>query len=262
MKDITLFCQNISDKLWMQIHIHLISPLLVESFKCHKVNKILVFGSSWTFQLGTSCSFIFSILLFLRLIQIHWASNFLKGGYSCTTVSFPVSLHNTFSVPLGWHQLQEYVPYIYFLFYHMFSQEFSSLQDYETIKMRKMIGSFRLHQMFFSWLMLSESHAQSGFRQCSNISRLSIIPLTVLSAVTVPGLGEGGHIFLLMQTSKNVGCCRIPFKSHHGRTGSLEKQICFVHWWITVSSISQWTFDPLLLLLWQTEDGSSLVGFF
>lgn len=55
--------------------------------------------------------------------------------------------------------------------------------------------SFRLHQTYFSWLMLTESHAQSGFRQCSNISRVGIIPLTSLSAVTVPGLGERGHIF-------------------------------------------------------------------
>lgn len=35
--------------------------------------------------------------------------------------------------------------------------------------------------------MLSESHAQSGFRQCSNISGVGIIPLTPLSAVAVPG---------------------------------------------------------------------------
>lgn len=199
-----------------------ISPLLVEDLKCHKVNETLVFGSSWRFQLDTLRRFVFFILLFHCLMQRCWASNFLKEGYSYTIVRFPISLQNTFSVPLGWHQLQEYVTYIYFLFYHMLSQEFSSLQDYETIKMKK-IGSFRLHQVYFSWLMLSESHAQSGFRQCSNISRVGIIPLTPLSAVTVPELGEGGHIFLLMQTSKNVGYCGISFILHHGRTGSLEK---------------------------------------
>lgn len=114
------------------------------------------------------------------------------------------------------------VCYVSFLFYHMLFQEFLSLQDYETIKMKKM-RSFRLHQTYFSWLMLTESHAQSGFRQCSNISRGGIILLAPLSAVTVSGLGERDHIFLLMQTSKNVGYCGISFKSHHGRTGSLEK---------------------------------------
>lgn len=199
-----------------------ISPLLVEGLKCHKVNETLGFGSSWRFQLDPLHSFLFFILLFHCLMQRCWASNFLKEGYSCTVVHFPISLHNRFSVPLGWHQLQEYVTYIYILFYHMCSQEFSSLQDYETIKMKK-IGSFRLHQTYFSWLMLPESHAQSGFRQCSNTPRVSVIPLTPLSAATVPRLGEGGHIFLLMQTSKNVGYCGISFKSHHARTGSLEK---------------------------------------
>lgn len=49
------------------------------------------------------------------------------------------------------------------------------------------MGSFRLYQRYFSWLVLSESHAQSGFRQCSNISGVGIIPLTPLSAVAVPG---------------------------------------------------------------------------
>lgn len=127
-----------------------------------------------------------------------------------------------FLVPLGWCQLQEYVTYIYFLFYRKVSQGFPSLQDYITIKMKK-IGSFGLHRTYFLWLMLSESHAQSGFRQCSNISGVSIIPLTPLLAVTVPGLGEAGHIVLLMQTSKNVGYCGISFKSHYGRTGSSEK---------------------------------------
>lgn len=171
-----------------------ISPLLVEGLKCHKVNETLVFGSSWRFWLDTLHGFIFFILLFHCLMQRCWASNFLKEGYSCTIVCFPISLHNRFSVPLSWHQLQEYVTYIYFLFYHMLSQEFSSLQDYESIKMEK-IGSFRLHQTYFSWLMLSESHAQSGFRHCSNISRVDIISLTPLSAVTVPGLEKEATLF-------------------------------------------------------------------
>lgn len=147
---------------------------------------------------------------------------FLKEECSHTIVRFSISLHNRFSVPLGWHQLQEYVTCIYFLFYHMVSQGFWSLQDYVTIKMKK-IGSFGLYRTYFLWLMLSESHAQSGFRQCSNISGVSITPLTPLLAVTVPGLGEAGHIFLLMQTSKNVGYSGIWFKSHYGRIGSLEK---------------------------------------
>jgi len=47
--------------------------------------------------------------------------------------------------------------------------------------------------------------------------------LTPLTTVAVPGLGGGGHIFLLMQTSKNVGYCGVSFKSHHGRRDSLEK---------------------------------------
>lgn len=55
----------------------------------------------------------YSLSVFSCLIKRCWTSNFLKEGYSYT-LCFPISLHNTFSVPLGWHQLQEYVTSIHF----------------------------------------------------------------------------------------------------------------------------------------------------
>lgn len=198
-----LFCQNVWKQPWVQIHIHVVYffPVLVEVLKCHQVNEPLVFGSSWMFCLAHFVAFYFLSHFFIVSCRDVELLTFWKKSI-LVLLLISLYLYTTDFQP-HWagtnckNMLLTFFSPVLFFLNHVLSQEFSSLQDYETIKMKK-IGSFGLHWTYSSWLMLSESHAQSGFRQCSNISRVSITPL---SAVTVPGLGEGGHIFLLMQTS-------------------------------------------------------------
>ena len=122
-----------------------VSPFSVEGLKSHEVNETLVFGSNWRFQLDMLSSFVFLILHFHCLMQRCWGSNFLNQGilvvlfaslYLCTT-DFQSHWAST--------SCKKMLLTFIFLFYHMLSQEFSSLQDSETIKVNN-IGSFRLHQ--------------------------------------------------------------------------------------------------------------------
>lgn len=131
--------------------------MVENSFGCKFTSMLFIFFSvSGSFKVSSSkwasglwvklnillsslCSFIFFFSFFHCLMQRCWAANFLKEEYSCSIVHFPISLHNRFSVPLGWHQLQEYVTHFFFFFFfkpHAFSGVFklARLWNYKNEK--------------------------------------------------------------------------------------------------------------------------------